>query len=66
MTSIAAVRETSVSGFWLRDKAEIETEQEEDEVDDGAATADLRSFDKARPQQRHRNIGEIEIEQNTR
>jgi hypothetical protein len=34
--------------------------------DDGAATADLRCFDKTCPQQRHRNIGEIEIEQNAR
>ena len=41
-------------------------EQEEDEMDDGAATADLRCFDKTCPQQRHRNIGEIEIEQNAR
>src|SRR5262245_36556608 len=37
------------------DEAKIETEQEEDEMDDGAATADLRCFDKACPQQRHRH-----------
>ena len=55
-----------VSGLWLPDEAKIETEQEEDEMDDGAATADLRCFDKTGLQQRHRNIGEIEIEQNAR
>jgi hypothetical protein len=52
----------SVSSLWLPDEAKIETEQEEDEMDDGAAPADLRRFDKTCPQQRHRNIGEIEIE----
>src|SRR5215831_8603887 len=56
----------SVSSFWLPDEAKIETEQEEDEMDYGAATADLRCLDKTCPQQRHRNIGEIEIEQNAR
>jgi hypothetical protein len=56
----------SVSSLWLPDEAKIETEQEEDEMDDGAATADLRCFDKTCPQQGHRNIGEIEIEQNAR
>jgi hypothetical protein len=55
-----------ISSLWLPDEAKIETEQEEDEMDDGAATADLRCFDKTRPQQRHRNIGETEIEQNAR
>jgi hypothetical protein len=54
------------SSLWLADEAKIETEQEEDEMDDGAATADLRCFDKTCPQKRHRNIGEIEIEQNAR
>ena len=54
------------SSLWLADEAKIETEQEEDEMDDGAATADLRCSDKTCPQQRHRNIGEIEIEQNAR
>jgi hypothetical protein len=53
-----------VSSLWLPDKAKIETEQKEDEMDDGAATADPRGFDKTCPQQRHRNIGGIEIEQN--
>ena len=56
----------SVSSLWFPDKAKIETEQEEDEMDDGAATAELRCFDKTSPQQRHRDIGEIEIEQNAR
>jgi hypothetical protein len=46
----------SVSSLWLADEAKIETEQEEDEMDDGAATADLRCCDKTCPQQRHRNI----------
>jgi len=50
-----------VSRLWFPDEAKVETEQEKDEMDDGAATTDLRCFDKARPQQRHRNIGEIEI-----
>ena len=29
----------SVSSLWLPDEAKLETEQEEDEMDDGAATA---------------------------
>jgi hypothetical protein len=53
---------SAVSSLWLPEETKIETEQEEDEMDDGAATADLRCFDKTCPQQRHRNIGEIEIE----
>jgi hypothetical protein len=56
----------SVSSLWLPNEAKIETAREEDEMDDGAATADLRCFDKTCPEQRHRNIGEIEIEQNAR
>ena len=60
------IREPSSSNLRFSDEAKIETEQEEDEMDDGAATADLRCFDKTCPQQRHRNIGEIEIEQNAR
>ena len=55
-----------VSRLLLPDETKIETEQEEDEMDDGAATADLRCFDETCPQQRHRYIGEIEIEQNAR
>src|SRR5215470_8581217 len=35
-----------VSSPWLPDEAKIETEQEEDEMYDGPATADLRCFDK--------------------
>ena len=54
----------SVSSLCLPGEAKIETQQEEDEMDDGAATANLRCFDKTCTQQRHRNIGEIEIEQN--
>jgi len=53
-------------GRWLLDEAKIETEQEEDEMDDGAGAADLGCFDKTCTQQRHRNVGEIEIEQNAR
>jgi hypothetical protein len=34
--------------FWLPDEAKVETEQEEDEMDDGA-TADLRCFDETFP-----------------
>ena len=41
-------------------KPKIETEQEEDEMDDGAATADLSCLDKTCPQQRHRNIGDLQ------
>ena len=52
--------------FGWPDEAEIKTEQEENEMDDGTATADLGCFDKNCPQKRHRNIGEIEIEQGTR
>jgi hypothetical protein len=73
--NIAAVRSVpppdialvgSISSLWLLNEPKIETEQEEDEMDDRADTADLRCFDKIRPQQRHRNIGEIEIEQDAR
>jgi hypothetical protein len=53
------------SSLWLPDEPGIETNQEDNEMDDGPATADLRCFDKTCPQQRHRNIGEIEIEQDT-
>ncbi|HXX50473.1 MAG TPA: hypothetical protein VEI98_04185 [Xanthobacteraceae bacterium] len=35
-------------------------------MNDGATSADLRRFDKTRPQQRHRNVCKIEIEQNAR
>jgi hypothetical protein len=52
--------------FWLPDEAKVETEQEEDEMDDGATTADLRCFDETCPQERHRYISKIEIEQNAR
>ena len=55
-----------VLGLWLPDEAKIKADQEENEMDDGTATADLWCFDKLRPQQRHRDIGEIEIEQNAR
>jgi hypothetical protein len=61
---IVFIRHDSVSSLWLTDEAKIETEREEDEMDDGATTADLRCFDKTCPQQGYRNIGEIEIEQN--
>src|SRR5215831_10976052 len=53
-----------VLSLWPPDEAKIETEPEEDEMDDGAAGADLGCFDKTCPQQGHRNIGEIKIEQN--
>jgi hypothetical protein len=39
----------SYLSLWLPDEAEIETEQEEDEMDDGATPADLRCFDKICP-----------------
>src|SRR5262249_21516628 len=40
----------SVSSRWLPDEPKIETEQEEDEMDDRSAAADLRCFDKTCPQ----------------
>jgi hypothetical protein len=43
--------------FGFPDEPEIETEQEENEMDDGTATADLGCFDKTCPQKRNRNIG---------
>jgi hypothetical protein len=57
------IGKVEISGLRLLDETKIETEQEEDEMDDGAASADLGCFDKTGPQQRHRNICEIEIEQ---
>jgi hypothetical protein len=53
-----------VLSLWPLYEAKIETEHEEDEMDNGAASTDFGCFDKTCPQQRHRNIGEIEIEQN--
>ncbi len=47
-------------------ESKIGAEQEEHEMDDGSSTADPWCFDKPRPQQRHRNVGEKEIEQNAR
>jgi hypothetical protein len=45
----------SVSRRYLPDETKIEQskKQEEDEMDDGAATADLRCFDKICSQKRH-------------
>ena len=39
-----------LSTLWLPDEAKIETEQEEDQMDEGATPADLRRFDKICPQ----------------
>ena len=50
--------------LWPPCETKIETEHEENEMDDRAAGADLGGFDKTCPQQGYRNIGEIEIEQN--
>jgi hypothetical protein len=50
--------------LWPSYEAKIETEHEENEMDEGAASADLGCFDKTCPQQGQRNIGEKEIEQN--
>jgi len=52
-----------VSNPWPSDEAKIETDQEEDEMNDRAVSADVGCLDETGPQQRHRNIGEIEIEQ---
>ncbi len=54
------------SRLWLADEAKMEAEQEENEMDGGAAAADLRRFDEACPKQRHRKARKIEIEQNPR
>src|SRR6516164_9645775 len=48
------------------DEAEIKAEQEEYEMDDRAVGAQPGAFDNTRPQHTHRDIGEIEIEQNAR
>jgi hypothetical protein len=53
-----------VSSLWLPREAKVETEQEEDEMDDRADAADPWCFDQTCSQQRHRNAGEIEIKQN--
>ena len=53
-----------VLNLLLPDKAKIEIGQEEEKMDDGAASADPGCFNKTCAQQRHRNIGEIEVEQN--
>jgi hypothetical protein len=50
-------------GLWLPDEAKIGTQQREDEMDDGAVTTDPMCFDKTCSQDRHRNIGQMEIEQ---
>src|SRR5262245_8083866 len=67
MRSNAGGRLTAME-TWLRMRAECSRSKPMCGYDfrEGQGTADLGCFDKARPQQRHRNIGEIEIEQNAR
>jgi hypothetical protein len=55
-------KERPFQAFGFVTKPKLQTEQEKDQMDDGAATAELRCFDKTCPQQRHGNTGEIEIE----
>ena len=50
----------------LSNEPEVEKNQEENEMDDGARTADFRRKDKARAQERYRNASEVQIEKNSR
>ena len=57
-----SVVKVAISNLRLPDETKIETDQEKDEMHDGADSADLGCFDKPGPQQGHRNAGEVEIE----
>jgi hypothetical protein len=56
----------AVSTFPLSNESEVEENQEEDGMNNGAYAADLRCLSKARAQYRYRNAGEVEIEKNPR
>ena len=50
----------------LLDKTEVQAKPEQDEMGNGAHSADFRRKDKIGAQQRHRHLGEVEIELNSR
>jgi hypothetical protein len=50
--------------FPLSNEPEVEKNQEENEMDNGANAADFRRKDKARAQERYRNASEVQIEKN--
>ena len=56
----------AVSTFPLSKETEIEENQEEDGMNNGAHAADLRCLNEARTQDRHRNSSQVEIEKNPR
>jgi hypothetical protein len=57
-------RQTSVdrTAFPLSNETEVEECHKENGIDNGAHAADFRRLDEARPQERHRNTGQVEIE----
>ena len=60
---LLVARQRPSSRLRLPDEAEIEADQEQDEMNERAIGTDLGRFDKARSQERHRDIGQIQIEQ---
>ena len=48
------------------DKTEVKANPEKDEMGDGAQPVDFRRQDKIGAQQRHRHLGKVEIELNSR
>ena len=57
-------RSVDRTAFPLSNETEVEESQEENDMDNGARAADLRRRGKARAQDRHRNAGQVEIEEN--
>ena len=57
-------RSVDRTAFPLSNETEVEESQEENDMDNGAHAADLRRRGKARAQDRHRNAGQVEIEEN--
>ena len=59
-------RSVDRTAFPLSNETEVEKSQEENGMDNGAHTADLRGLGKARAQDRHRNADQVEVEKNPR
>src|SRR5262249_21320643 len=49
---------------WLVDEPKVERDEEEDELGNGAQSADTRRLHEPRAENRHGNVGEIEVELN--
>jgi hypothetical protein len=60
--ALSALRHAVASYLRLLDPAKIETQQEEDEMHDGAGATQRRRLNEICSQQRHRNFGAVEVE----